>query len=167
MLIKVKQWLQEKPLFEPYEENIDFSSYDFDGYKVQKPASVYTSISYTADGLAISLVVKAQVQTECARCLKPLTKDYTIKKHYIIRSSDLEDEDTEFPFTQVGNLETAEMAYQELVTTVPFVLLCKKDCEGLCPSCGHLHSECICSKSSDETEQAIDPRLAPLLDLLS
>lgn len=44
----------------------------------------------------------------------------------------------------------------------PFRILCREDCAGLCPRCGKDLNEGSCQCESDE----IDPRLAPLKDIL-
>jgi uncharacterized protein len=59
-------------------------------------------------------------------------------------------------------LDLDELVYTEIIISLPMKHLCRKDCKGICSSCGKNlnEEECSCNKKQ------IDPRLQALADLL-
>jgi uncharacterized protein len=51
---------------------------------------------------------------------------------------------------------------EEIILSIPMKAVCSETCKGLCPECGQNLNEGQC----DCVVERIDPRLAPLLDLL-
>lgn len=162
MLIDVKK------IFDTYTEPVsvsvsaDLSEDDFPGYTVPEPADVQIAMVLSAGLLELSIRVKAQVQYECARCLEECVRPFEVERVYTIREADLEDPDTELPFTPEGRLDVKELAYDELLLEIPTVLLCSDDCAGLCPVCGN-RKPCSCRH---ETSDPVDERLSILKQLL-
>ncbi len=106
--------------------------------------------------LFLNAAVTVEYETVCGRCLKPLSREFTAE---LERTVGGDDEDT-VPL-QSSKIEPDEVLYEQIVLTFPSKHLCREDCAGLCPDCGaDLNSgKCTCKK-------AVDPRMAPLLELL-
>ncbi len=106
--------------------------------------------------LFFNACITVKYETVCGRCLKPLSETFTAE---LERTVGGEDEDS-LPI-QNARIEPDEALYEQLVLTFPSKHLCKEDCAGLCPECGKDLNEgkCTCKK-------AVDPRMAPLLELL-
>ena len=143
----------------------DLSQADFGGFTLAAPAECDFTATPTADGAALLLCVKAQVDAACARCLEPLHRDYAFEREYLVRLRDLDDPDFELP-CQEGCLDLSELVYQELIFEVPTVLLCSADCQGLCPICGKKKAAGCTCQPADQAAPA-DARLSILKQLLS
>ena len=144
----------------------DMKKMDFDGYSVADPVDICFEAFNVQDGIEMHLHIQAQVQSECARCLEPVTESYSFSREYLIRERDLEDSDCELPLDADGCMEIEVLAYQELIFEVPRVLLCTPDCKGLCPICGKKRAAgCTCQPAEDAAPP--DARLSILKQLLS
>lgn len=161
--------LDLRKLFASYDAPItrtltfDLSQEDFPGYTVKD--SVQAAFTAVLEGSTVKLVlsVQASVQALCARCLDTVQRDFSFSCTYFIRDGEWEHPDPELPITPDGKLDVRELVFTELVLDVPTVLLCKENCEGLCPVCGN-RKPCSCER---ETSGAVDERLSILKQLLS
>ncbi len=152
----------------PYQTHFlaELTQADFGGFTLAAPAECDFTATPTADGAALLLCVKAQVDAACARCLEPLHRDYAFERAYLIRLRDLDDPDFELPCPQEGCIDLNELVYQELIFEVPTVLLCSADCQGLCPICGKKKAAGCTCQPADQAAPA-DARLSILKQLLS
>ena len=152
----------------PYEAHFqaDLTQSDFGGYTLASPAECDFTATPTEDGAALLLCVKADIQSECARCLEPLSRSYDFEREYFVRRRDLDDPDFELPCNEQGCLDLQELVFQELLFEVPSVLLCSADCQGLCPVCGKKKSAGCSCQTAEETAP-VDARLSILKQLLS
>ncbi|WP_294806308.1 DUF177 domain-containing protein [uncultured Gemmiger sp.] len=152
----------------PYETEFaaDMSGADFGAFTLNAPAQCTFTATPTEDGAALLLCVKADVRSECARCLEPLSRSYDFEREYFVRRRDLDDPDFELPCSEQGCLDLQELVFQELLFEVPPVLLCSADCQGLCPVCGKKKSA-GCSCQTAEEAAPVDARLSILKQLLS
>ena len=91
----------------PYKAHFlaDLSQADFGGFHLAAPAECDFTATPTADGAALLLCVKAQVDAECARCLVPIHTEYDFQREYLVRMRDVEDPDFELPCNEKGCLD--------------------------------------------------------------
>ena len=61
-----------------------------------------------------------------------------------------------------GNIDMDELVMTDVTLELPFQLLCREDCKGLCPVCGADLNETTCNCNTKQ----IDPRLEKLKMLL-
>ena len=146
--------------------SMDLSGRDWPDYQVPAPVAGTFTVNRTLEGAQISLEAEAAVEAECARCLAPVHETYQIAQQYTVRPRDLEDPDFELPLDEDGLLDVEELVYQEILLTVPRVLLCSPDCLGLCPICGKRKAAGCTCQPADEAAPA-DARLSILKQLLS
>lgn len=74
---------------------------------------------------------------------------------------DSEDDDT-FDYQLVGSNNTLDLTdalTTALVSETPFVVLCREDCRGLCPTCGHNLNEGDCEHVAQAAEKREQERL--------
>jgi DUF177 domain-containing protein len=71
------------------------------------------------------------------------------------------EEDDVFPIDEHHQVDLTEALRQSILLTVPMVSLCKEDCAGLCPQCGHDLNLGPC-----QCQPEIDTRLNVLKTLL-
>ena len=111
-------------------------------------------------------VARAEITSPCARCLKPTvtTVEADVEEAFF-RDVDgtLEVEEDQFKYS--GHvLELDDAVRSALLLEMPFRVLCKEDCKGLCSQCGQdLNiNECSCQK--DLTHRNPFSALASLLN---
>lgn len=152
----------------PYETafSLDLSGWDFPGYRVEAPVEVRFMAAPTAEGVRLYCEIGAEAAGECARCLADARQPYRLEREWQVRPADLAGGELELPLLPGGILPLDELAYQELVLEIDPVLLCRPDCEGLCPVCGRPRAD-GCSCRPEESGPAPDARLAGLRQLFN
>lgn len=106
--------------------------------------------------LLAQIHVGAQARLQCDRCLEPF--DLPLELDY----------DEEFrPAGGAGKsgdvLDLSEGFMEAVILVLPIKRLCREECRGLCPKCGTNLNQGNCGCR----EERVDPRLAPLRQLLS
>ena len=110
----------------------------------------------------IKLTVQATARCSCAKCLKLFDKEFSFSQEFVVTPADLTDPDSEIPVNSNNILDVKQLVLQELSLEIPSVMLCREDCEGLCPKCGRPKEDnCGC-----QLEERVDPRLLILKQLL-
>jgi uncharacterized protein len=110
----------------------------------------------------VSFKTDVKLKVLCSRCAEEM--DYFVKQEF---SSPLcgkkpERDTEEYECFKKGKINLTELVREFVILSLPTQLLCKKNCAGLCHTCGaNLNlGECKC-----ETAE-IDSRLQPLADFL-
>ena len=131
------------------------------------PMKVSGEITNTAGYMRMTLTMSVDYVAQCARCLSPVTGQFTLDLEKTVAPRNLlgdldEDKLDEFAIIEDGFLDMDEQLREQLEMEFPMRFLCREDCKGLCPKCGKNlnEGECDC----DHTE--IDPRMEPLRKLL-
>ena len=114
--------------------------------------------------LAVNIGVSAVIDSECARCLKPVSLEISGELGYLYypRKAGEPDELDEY-MTVEANLsgrviDVMPQIQESIYTLIPTKILCREDCKGLCPECGADLNEGSCSCKREN----IDPRLEAL-----
>ena len=144
----------------------------------EKSFSLDDGISYdvmltnTGDGVLATGIVRAHVTGECDRCLEPASFDIAgeIEEFYLFNEPE-DPEAYEDGYELLGEdriVDLGEPINDAVVMDTPFVVLCKPDCRGLCPTCGiNLNVEqCDCAaKAEAEWAAATENPFAALKNL--
>ncbi len=132
-----------------------------------KPASVKGRIVNKGGYISLDVTISVCYKTECARCLKPLTRSFeTVFSRTVVSPGELvntpEEEADDYIEVSDGMLDIETVGAEQLMMEFPMKEVCHEDCRGLCPKCGRdLNTgDCGCPKKE------IDPRLAILQKLL-
>ncbi len=119
-------------------------------------------VTRTAQGLLVQARMNAQTVCECVRCLdnsrQPLNIDFT--ELYAFTPNSITQSGLLLPET--GQIDLAPLVREEMLLAIPINPLCRDDCKGLCPICGENLNETTCNHE----DEAVDPRLAVLKELL-
>jgi uncharacterized protein len=116
-------------------------------------------LSRTSEGILIQGKLQVGVEAECYRCLDPVHQDLLVDVEelytYPVRAG------VEFCVHEDGILDLGPLLRAEVLIETSRGVLCREDCQGLCPECGanRNHTACRCA------EDSIDPRLAQLKEL--
>jgi uncharacterized protein len=119
-------------------------------------------ISNAGDVLLLQGTVSARVKRVCRRCLKEFeafSMAEVLEKFY---PSDADNIESDAYVYENDLVDVTEPVRESLILAEPLSVLCKEDCQGLCPVCGvdRNVTQCGC-----ET-RPIDPRLSALKQLL-
>jgi uncharacterized protein len=147
------------------ELDVDPGELDLGGqrYAVRgETVSVRLDLSRTAAGYAIRMRFVAHVDGPCMRCLE----DADVPVEIDVREVDqprTADEELTSPYISDDELELARWAHDALALALPFQLLCRPDCKGLCPVCGAPLNDADPGEHEHASEP--DPRWAKLREL--
>jgi uncharacterized protein len=123
------------------------------------------------DGILVEARLSTDVAMQCIRCLTSLESvlEFDIEESFrptvhlpggpTVVAAD--DDDTATHIDELHTLDLTEVVRQAILLEMPVSPLCREDCPGLCPTCGHdlREGECKC-------EPEPDPRWDALRDIL-
>jgi DUF177 domain-containing protein len=153
------KWLDNIP---EYKESSDT--------KVDGPIRVEGRVTKEAGGFRVKGNVDFALVTSCTRCGGDAKKTFAGgfdlifmegKPANLPKDLELSPEDADSLYFDGPDLDLNPVFKQEVAVQIPVQILCRKDCKGLCSSCGaDLNNvECDCEKEEG------DPRLAVLRNL--
>lgn len=132
------------------------------------PVRVEGTVTKTKSGFMITVKAAMSLTLTCTRCLSPFR--YEIETDYADEFVPIEPKkgESDDPFEDVLSVYQGEkiditaLVSELVLVAIPMKIICKQDCQGLCPQCGQNLNERSCSCIIDRP----DPRLAKLADLL-
>lgn len=137
------------------------------GISFPSPLHVFGEITNTAGYMRMVLSASIPYTTACARCLCEVSGTFSFRFEKTVAPAklmeDIREEDADdYVVVHSGFLDVDEQLSEMLLLEFPSKILCREDCAGLCSRCGKDLNEgpCTCE------EREIDPRLAPLAELL-
>ena len=144
----------------------DIGSFLF-GVGFPSPMKVRGDITNTAGYMRMTLDATLLYQAECARCLTPVSGEFTFSLEKTVATRELldgieEDKLDDYAIIEDGFLDIDQQILDQLEMEFPSRFLCSDDCKGLCQRCGKNLNEGSCDCGKGE----IDPRLAPLQKIL-
>jgi DUF177 domain-containing protein len=146
---------------------LDTRGFDFE---LQGPVSVTGRVDRAGMDMRLRGEIKASLVAPCDRCLRevPLSLDIPFDLLYAPEDPganrtgeiELQERDLDFSVYQNDEIDLDELVLEQLELSLPSRVLCREDCQGLCPQCGaDLNTEkCNCPEN-------IDPRWQALADL--
>ncbi len=163
-----------KPIYNGEVKELDVScnlpeeNYGFEDVTFRSPVNVTGKVTGKAQGkeknegyTELQITVGVDIETECARCLEPISERIEFTKIYGLTESHVNEDSEDYISTVGGELDIEECARLLFILNFPTRFICSEDCKGLCGSCGkNLNmGECDCNKKE------VDPRLAVLKNL--
>ena len=151
------------PVFDNEGERVDIAdSFRVEDDSFATPVSVTGCIENRTGVVRISATAKFDYATACARCCKPLLRHATVPvRHILVTHLDGDEDSDEFIVVEDRKLDLDALVSEDVYLAIPYLLLCKPDCKGLCSVCGADLNEGPCA-----CEKATDPRWDALKDLL-
>ena len=144
--------------FEPSQDELnrrDAASSDMDGVGYQFSPGGKADVFLQAEGSTVLLKGSAEVQyrTVCSRCAEEASKELKVDINMVLKplpEGDDEpegalDEDLNFGFYQNKEVDCGALVEEFLVLSVPYAVLCRTDCKGLCSKCGANLNLGLCS----------------------
>ena len=116
----------------------------------------------TPQGLYAQGTLQAQIPAECVRCLSPfeqaVSSQITELYHYPPENAP----EGALKVDDDVHLDLTPLVREDMLLSMPMHALCRPDCKGLCAECGQNLNDGPCGCRPE----ALDPRLAPLQQLL-
>jgi uncharacterized protein len=110
----------------------------------------------------------ATAEGTCNRCLKPVdfSVSFDIEELFfpsidIVSDSPLPQNPDNYTIDENHIIDLNEVLNQYMLMAMPMKVLCRPDCSGICPSCGHNRNEGSCRC----TVKITDPRWSKLVNL--
>ena len=141
-----------------------------DDIHVVGPLDGHVRMRRTNQGLLVDGWVDLTLELQCNRCLKEFEQPMhvTFEEQFyptvdVVTGLPLAPFDQEeiFPIDAHHEVDLTEAIRQNVLTALPMVTLCREDCLGLCPQCGHDLNLGPC-----DCKPEIDARLSVLEKLL-
>ena len=127
----------------------------------QETIRVDVSLEKTKRELYLRVQVSTKAKYQCDRCSDdfdlPIQTSYNICYVYDEKDSEFLPDD-EMRTIHIGTpyLELVDDVRDSILLAVPMKLICKKDCEGLCPHCGVNRNNEQCSCAEEHTDSRFD-----------
>jgi uncharacterized protein len=126
------------------------------------------TLTRTNRGILVTGDLTAYIKGSCSRCLGPahVKTELHIEDEYlpvidIVSGAHLKPEPDALTIDNNHILDLDEAIRQYIITATPTKLLCKEDCPGMCPVCGHELAKGDCGHSG----KARDHRWDKLVEL--
>lgn len=134
----------------------------FGGYPLKKPVKANGSVKNRAGIITLDLACQVVYSAPCDRCGVDTENSYCLDLKRTLVNEIVNEENDDMILLSDFKLDLDDFIYTEVVLNLPTKHLCDEDCKGLCEKCGKNlnYGECGCDKKE------IDPRLAPLAELL-
>ena len=126
-------------------------------------------LTNAGEGILATGVLRALVRATCDRCLDTTEFDVVgeVDEYYLFHEPDPgvreSDEEEGADFALVGSDSTVDLTdalSSALAMELPYVVLCREDCAGLCPICGENLNRVDCGHAAQLQREAEEERLA-------
>lgn len=140
------------------------------GWRILEPIKVEGTVTNKDGHLLLKGRILGELLGSCVRCLADVTEklDISFEEKLLYqadtgRFSDLAFGELEEEYTVYDGdvFDFTDLLAENIFASLPSKVLCREDCLGLCPHCGHNLNEGQC----DCVFEDIDPRLAILTKL--
>jgi uncharacterized protein len=163
MYINVAQLLKE-----PVGSTRSYKVDEFIGKEGTNHVQGQVTLIHTNCSVLVQGSMTASVRDICNRCLQPVdfSVTFNMEDEYfpsvdITSGLPMPTNPDRFTLDQNHVLDLSEALDQYMLAAMPMKVLCRPDCAGICPSCGHNLNEGSCSCPSSIK----DPRWSKLVNL--
>lgn len=134
-----------------------------ESYSFSDPLRLKGEIYNNGQSLTLAVRVTGRMTTACARCLNPIEADVDFDIHELLsRTEDGADEDGDIILFDGHEIELDDIVTDHFLMNISGKYLCRDDCRGLCPMCGHDLNEGDCGCDAGY----IDPRWLALKEIM-
>jgi uncharacterized protein len=152
MVIDLREIYEIPGRGEDFEYKIDPSETEYvKGCKFSEPVSVRGRVRNRSGIVTLSFETKTRLDRVCDKCLREFSEDFSLDfEHSLMLSAqnEMSLEDETCIVTGTYTLDLNDIVLQDILLSLPTRTLCREDCKGLCPLCGHDLNEgpCDCRK---------------------
>lgn len=125
-----------------------------------------TVTNESGKSLTVTGKTKVTLSIPCDRCLKEVAVIFPIEidEAFVIEDEQIvTDADENEDLADKKSVDVDRLVYDQMEMNWPDKVLCRPDCKGLCPVCGHDLNlgDCGCNRT------VLDPRMAQFLDVFN
>lgn len=150
----------------PLAGHVSDSGYALGEHEFALPSGLDYDLVLTnaGEGILVAGTVRGHVVGTCDRCLEQAEFDLNAKvdEYYLFKApsatQSLGDDEDDADFLLVGDdntIDLTEALESAVLMDTPFVVLCRDDCQGLCPVCGENLNERDCGHASQMEEERL------------
>lgn len=150
--------------------HLDMSAFELSGRTLALPQGMDYDIMLTnaGEGILATGIVRASVQASCDRCLDTAEFEIAgeVDEYYLFHEPDVgvmeEDEEEGPDYSLVlpdATIDLSDAITSAFVMEVPYVILCREDCAGLCPVCGENLNHVDCGHAQQLAQEAEQRRM--------
>ena len=181
MLINLKEFFDRKDFTKEYSVGYDGNEIEIshEAFEISVNDYLLTFKTDRNNVINLSYTIDVNLLIPCSRCLEPVDNHIRISDSKILDFTKTEVDETEAAkslndlseYEKITDLsyidglvfDTDVFMKSEILINLPFKVLCKEDCRGICKRCGiNLnYGSCDC----DTTEP--DPRMSKILDVFN
>lgn len=159
------------------EGHLDQTTYSLGEHDFSLPKGISYNVVLTnaGEGILATGMLFAHVEGSCDRCLDEADFDISgeVDEYYLFEEpeeqvvSDEDDDEDSYALVVDDTIDLAPALNMALIMETPFVVLCKPDCKGLCPTCGaNLNEEtCDCAERRAQEQREWDSESNPFAAL--
>ncbi|MBQ2898125.1 MAG: DUF177 domain-containing protein [Oscillospiraceae bacterium] len=164
MIIDIKELFDAPGTEIPLSIEVDLSETDIWGQKIFRSPVRISGVFKNRSGLVtLKYRATAVLEYNCDSCGKETSKEVEYEfEHWLARELESGEDNDDYVLVPTGMMDMDELIMTDVTLEIPFRLLCREDCKGLCPVCGSDLNEKTCNCN----QKQIDPRLEKLKMLL-
>lgn len=132
-------------------DTIELDAFEMGGrtFRLTGGLSYDVALTNTGEGILATGIVRGHAVTHCDRCLDDAALDIAGEVScYFLHEEPADEVADEEDFGLIdeanGTVDLSETIQGAIAMDVPFVVLCREDCKGLCPVCGANLNEVDC-----------------------
>lgn len=131
------------------------------------PITLDLDLDSVVEGVLVRGTLTFGVEMPCGRCLEPQHAEHTVTVAELFQDprkrEDDEEQDPGYEIVEsLSVIDLSTMIRDAVLMDLPVRVLCREDCQGLCPVCGTDRNLRDCGHRSEDEP---DPRWAALADL--
>lgn len=143
-------------------QEIDPSGMESD-VKLKQPVTVVGTVTNTGDGFLIQGEVAYTYETNCSRCLEPVSSSGKVEITEQFATYTPSEADESVYYYQGDLIDLSDCIREQVFLSLPMKFTCKTDCRGLCPQCG----QNLNKKDCDCRNDVFNPQFTKLKFLLN
>ncbi|MDO4538851.1 MAG: DUF177 domain-containing protein [Coriobacteriales bacterium] len=145
---------------------LELKTFEFGDRSFELPegASYDLVLTNAGEGILVTGILRAHLVGTCDRCLDDAHLDVAgeVEEYFLFHEPDsgvMEEDEEEGPDYSLvspdSTIDLTEAIASALIMEIPFVVLCREDCAGLCPICGENlnHTDCGHAKQIEQEEE--------------
>lgn len=116
------------------------------------PAEFIGQATNTGRRIVVSGSARARATAQCDRCLGEFTMELAVpieESYYRVDEAPADPDEDERTYRDDDLIDISPAVEQAFVLMLPIRIVCREDCRGLCPECGHDLNQGECSCSTD------------------
>lgn len=164
MLLELRKLFQGEEKELPFEYEMDLSTVPVNTvFPFVSPVKIKGKVEIGNECADLTARVMYDFTMPCDRCGREVHQKIERGfQHTLVLSLESEEDDEAYILVKEDPFDLDALLREDILLDLPSKFLCKKDCKGLCPTCGKDLNDGPCQCEQHE----IDPRLAVLKKLI-